>query len=436
MQCGMKDVSTHLRQVCLPNGVRVVVCPMPHIGRAHVSVVFRGGPVHESDATWGLSHLLEHMVFRGSQKRPGSRAISLAADAFGGEIDGATYRDRVVFDTRVDPESIEDALDVLDDMLFEPAFHDLHIEREIVREELLELFDDDGQEIDLENVALRRLFNGELLARTIDGTLAGLEQADEAALRAFHASAYTPNNAVVAVTGPVDVEHVMGAVMRTFGRRARGPGVPRGQAPRKRAFRRRTVGIPADESQTTIRFAFRTPGLTGENRFAYVLLARLLDDGPAARFPSRLIDRDGLAYSLWASTTMFAEAGVFEVEAQVQHAKVERAAGALAAELANVWLEPPEPAELSRLLGRLHRQVRDLWDEPEAMADMLAKCVAFDVPVAPCVIAELAARVTPDMIARAARDTFRPGAGTIVLYGRNSARTLAAVDKAVDRAFM
>ena len=105
----------------------------------------RSGPLCEDDETWGMSHLLEHMVFRGTRKHRSTRAVSLAADDFGGEIGGTTYSDRVVYDTRVDAGSEGAALGLLSEMVAAPRFEGLEIEKDVLREELLEVFNDDGE---------------------------------------------------------------------------------------------------------------------------------------------------------------------------------------------------------------------------------------------------------------------------------------------------
>ncbi|HEY4220429.1 MAG TPA: insulinase family protein, partial [Myxococcota bacterium] len=165
----------------LDNGVRIAVSSVPTRSRAHVFVQLRGGPVHECDDTWGISHLVEHMVFRGTDRHKDVRALTLAADDFGGDVAAATYRDRVVYETRVDPHRLGDAFDLIASMIAAPRFASLTVERGIVEEEISDLFDDDGKDIDAENALFARVFAGHPLARSIEGTPDHLARYDKRA---------------------------------------------------------------------------------------------------------------------------------------------------------------------------------------------------------------------------------------------------------------
>ncbi|MFZ9889195.1 MAG: M16 family metallopeptidase, partial [Myxococcota bacterium] len=219
-----------LQQTRLANGVVVCTARLSHLASSHVCVRHRGGPIHEDDTTWGMSHLLEHMVFRGTRRHKDARAVSLAADDFGGEIDGATWRDRVVYDTRVDAGREPEAIALLCEMLGAPRFEGLAIEKGVLREELLELVNEDGIETDADNLSAQRLFAGHGLARTIEGTVAHLDATDLKSLRRFHRETVGPDHLVVSVAGPVEHAAVVAATARTFGTWSSGrgprPGVP------------------------------------------------------------------------------------------------------------------------------------------------------------------------------------------------------------------
>jgi predicted Zn-dependent peptidase len=242
----------------LPNGVRLVVVPVAHTTRVHVTAQLRGGPVHEDDSTWGYSHLVEHMVFRGTRRHQDVRAVSLAADDFGGEVNAATWHERVAFDTRCDPDRVEDAFDLLAAMLGAPRFMGLNVEREVVLEEIAELFDDDGQEVDADNLAFRRVFAGHGLSRSIEGTPEHLEHATLKSLRAFHKRNYGSENLVVSVAGPVDPAAALRAARRTFGKLPTSPPPPPGTPPAPPARKKAVEVVRTDALQTSVRLCFPT----------------------------------------------------------------------------------------------------------------------------------------------------------------------------------
>lgn len=417
--------------VRLDNGVVLASACLPHVSRSHVVATLRGGPVIEDDETWGLSHVLEHMVFRGARGRPNAHAVSLAADRFGGEIGGATYRDRVVFDTRVDPGREGEAMALLADMLIAPRFEGFHVEKDVLREELVELLDENGQEIDPDNLALRRLFDGHVLARSIEGTLHHVERVDEALLRAFHRSAYQPEHLVVCVVGPGSPSSSQAWAPRTFGRmRGEGP-VLHGRAPRRLPSQRRVDVVRTEASQTSVRICFPCTGLTGPERHVLSVLTRILDDGPASRFQSNLIDGAGLAYALWCGVDFFAERGVLEVGAQVQHDRVGPVVEAVCQELDALRRRPPHSSELARIRARLRRDLRDLRDDPAQLADSIGRGILLGVPFSPWRIEEEYARVTPAQVTAAARHVLRGSDAVLTLVGRPPRRAVQQADSAL-----
>jgi predicted Zn-dependent peptidase len=417
----------------LQNGVRVIVCPLPHLSRAHVVVSLRGGPVHEGDSTWGLSHLVEHMVFRGTRAHADARGVSLAADAFGGDVGAATYRDRVVYDTRVDTDRVKDAFELLSLMMGAPRFEGLNVEREVIEEELTELYDDDGQEVDADNVTFRRVFHGHALARSIEGTLETLRSFDKASLRSFHAAAYGAQNLVVVVAGSVAPRSVVAAARATFGKLAAGVKPPVGEPPKERAKKGRVDVVRTDMSQTAVRLCFPAPGMHSKDRGAVSVLARLLDDGPASRLQAEVVDRAGLAYSLWAYADLYEERGLVEIGSLVRHDRVGRLVESVCTELAKIAAVKPRADELTRTAERFRRDLRDMLDDPSQLADGIAKSAIFGLPFSPEVACREVEAVTGDDVRRAARELLVGAQATLVLVGQPSKKETARATQAVQR---
>lgn len=430
----MNPASTTLSQTRLqrlPNGMHIATVRLPHVSRSHVCIMLRGGPVCEDDESWGLSHVLEHMVFRGTRSYPDSRAVNLAADCFGGEIGGATYRDRVVFDTRVDPGSEEAALLLLNEMLRFPRFEGFDIEKDVLREELFEMVDDDGQEVDPDNLALRRLFNGHVLARSIEGTLATLENFDERTTRDFHRQSYGPEHTVVAIAGPISHRSVQDAAKCIFGSWSLGTGARTGRAPRKMASKRRADVVRTDISQTSVRICFPCDGLMGRDRYPLAMLSRILDDGPASRFQSNLIDSEGLAYALWCAVDLFEERGLIEIGAQVQHDRVGKVVEAICQELRRVRHKKPMSDELARVAARVRRDFRDMRDDPSLMADAVGRGVMVGLPFVPDAIETQMRELRPKHIAHVAQRVFTPANAVLAMVGRPPRREIVRAETAL-----
>lgn len=414
----------------LDNGVRVIAVPRPALSRTHVFVHVRGGPAHEDDDTWGMSHLLEHMLFRGAGRFDDVRALTLFADDFGGDVGAMTYRDRVAFDTRVDPERLRDALGLLADMIAAPRFLGLSVERAIVEEEIADLFDDDGNEIDVENAVAGRILAGHPLARSIEGTPASLRRATRARLRAFHARSYRGGNVVVSVAGPVAPRRVVELARRAFARVPAGAPPPPGVAPRPPRRRDVTV-IPTEASQTQVRLCAPVPGLQSPDAWVAVALARVLDDGPASRLQARVVDAQGLAYAVWAFADQYEERGVLEVGGTVRHDRVEELVRALERELRSMQRQGPLPSELARVRERFRRDARDARDDPAALAEAAGKGTLFARPWHPRRAVEALGAVRRHEVRDLARRSM--GRAHVVLAGSPGRKAVAAARDAVAR---
>jgi predicted Zn-dependent peptidase len=414
----------------LANGVRVLVAPMPARARTHLYVHLHGGPVYEDDKTWGLSHLLEHMVFRGSGRHKDVVGVTRAADDFGGDVGAATYRDRVSFDTRLDADRVNDAFDLVSGILRAPRFSSMRIERAIVAEEIAELVDDDGNQLDAENAVFSRVFPGERLARTIEGIPEQVGRYRESDVRAFHARAYAGRSTVVSVAGPVDAARVIAAAQKTFGRIAEGTALSLGAAPR--APRRTGVElIRLDAAQTTVRVAFRAPGRSSKEARALSVLARILDDGPASRLQQSLVDEQGLAYSVWAFSDPYEEGSVLELGGTVRHDRVGALLRALVRELRVLVKGGVTHGEVRRVAARHARDMREVLDDPAALAEHLGRHALFGARFDPRAAPDELSSVTAREVSALARELLTRDAARLILAGDPTRREVSAARAAV-----
>ncbi len=191
----MHSVSYHR----LSNGLRVVTVHRPHLNRAVVSAVIGVGSRHETAASNGISHFLEHMLFRGTERRPTAAAFNHGVESLGGSLNAATHADYTVFDLTVPPEALEAGCVELGEVFSIPCFSDIAVEKAIVREEILEDLDEDGNDVSADNLAHASVFAGTPLAWSITGTTANVARFTERHLRAHLESFYVARNAVVTV---------------------------------------------------------------------------------------------------------------------------------------------------------------------------------------------------------------------------------------------
>lgn len=296
----------------LPNGLRVVTVELPHLHTGMIAAYVRAGSRHEDPARNGVSHFLEHLFFRGSEGYPEGSAMHALVEDCGGSLNGVTTRDHGYYFSPVHPARIEVPLSVLADMLARPLFKEIEIEREVILEEILDEVDENGRDIDIDNLAKAALFPGHSLGMKIAGSRETVSSLREEDLRAHHERAYGARNMVLACAGPLRHADVVELAEARFGRLRPGrvlSDVPIDGAPRAPQL----VAVEHVESQMELQASFRSPPEEHADFPVLRVIKRLLDDGLASRLQLNLVDRRALAYSVGAGMDGFTDCSVFEV---------------------------------------------------------------------------------------------------------------------------
>lgn len=351
----------------LPNGLRTVVAPRP--GVSTVSVVFgaRAGARFEPIEVNGISHVLEHMMFRGAAKFPSAHAVNLAIEELGGTLDATTHVDFTTYELSLPEESFALGLERFAAVLQAPLFLDLALEKRVLEEELREDLSDDGKDVSVDNLARKLLFGEHGLGRSITGTLVELERITEADLRAYRDRCYVGQNASLAISGAVDPDDVLARVRRTFGFLAPGSRLqdaPPPDAPPSTRF----ASLRDSGSQSDVRLSFRTFGESHPDMMALELLGRVLGEGMASRIQRKLRDELGLAYDCFAGIDPAEDAGALDLGGSVDHAKVPELVRTLHGLVTDVAASAVPEAELARVVSRFVWDLRAMHDDPHGLA--------------------------------------------------------------------
>lgn len=344
----------------LSNGLRAVVVPQPTLHRAHVGMYVRVGSRFETARTNGLSHFLEHMLYRGTSKRPSAHETNLAFERLGGYLYAATHSDFGVFSVTLPPKSLAEACDLFGDVLTDPGFFDIDVEKGIVAEEILEDLDDEGRQVDADNLCRELLFPSHPLGFTITGDEARVRSFDPAMLRAHHRKHYTAENCVLAFSGKVTTEEAR-RVAEAF------VGVPRGPRIVAEPFvntqkKPRLKLVENVTSQTELRVSLRAFSEASEQRAATDMLMRILDDGMSTRLYHRICDAQGLCYDVGAAFDGYEDEGVIDFSAGTQHGRTTKVAREILDLVRELAAHGPTDAELDKARSR------NVWDV-EAMLD-------------------------------------------------------------------
>jgi len=418
---GIIAADAALRRTILPNGLTVLSEHMPGVRSVSFGAWVRAASLHESREIMGVSHLLEHMVFKGTERRS-AHEIALSLEALGGSLDAYTSREHTVYQGRVLDEHLLEAADVIGDIVFHPTLRetDLALERKVILEEIGMVEDTpDDLVFELHN---EQMWGPHPYGYSILGTRGTVQALGVPELRSLHARAYHPGQLVVAATGNVEHEQLLDVLSRT-GWLDAVPGdttalalePPRPESPSTRHVEREgaqthivagTVAVPHGDPE----------------RFPLLLLSMLLGGGMSSRLFQRVREELGLAYSVYTYQSFHADAGMHGVYVATAPETAGAALDAIRRELRTV-VENGLPADeiamgrqqlkgqitlsLESVSSRMYRAASvELYGEPyRTLDDLLALIDAISV----------------EDVSRVAQAFFKPEQMTVVSLGPKAA---------------
>jgi predicted Zn-dependent peptidase len=401
----------------LPNGLSVVLVPMPGVHRAVASLYLRVGSRFESAATNGVSHFLEHMVFRGTRSLASAHDQALAFERLGATLYAATHVDHGIMSVSVPPTNLAPVLSLLGEVAIAPRFSAIEVERGIVREEILEDLDDDGRDIDADNLSRGLIYDDHPLGFTITGSLGSLDRFDEPLLRAHHAKHYTGENAVLCVAGRIgEPDALLARIERAFGAMPRGARVPI-NAPPDGQKRARFSFVENTSSQTDLRLAFRAVSERDAREPAVEMLMRVLDDGMSTRLYERICDRLGLCYDVSGMYEAYEDDGVLDVAAGAAHERAREVTREIFALLRELCDHGPTEEELAKARDRHLWSIEAMLDDAEGVAAFYGLTALAQIARTPGERHEELARVTCADVRDAAQAVFRADRLSMVAVG-------------------
>jgi predicted Zn-dependent peptidase len=402
------------------NGLTVLTERVPSVRSAAVGVWVRTASVHEARAKMGVSHLLEHMVFKGTERRT-AQDIALALESRGGSLDAYTSRDTTAFQARVLDADLPRALDVLTDLVRNPLLReaDLELERNVVLEEISVVEDTpDDQVFDLSS---ERLWPGHPYGYSILGTRESVSALSAADLKQLHARAYFPGNCVIAAAGNLEHERFLEELAR-LGWFDREPGNgrpdPAAVAPVPSAVRGGDERHAKDSAQTHIVFATDAVPYADPRRYAILVLANVFGGGMSSRLFQRVREELGLAYAVYAYSTLYRAVGVVGVYVGTHPKTAERAAATIREEYAKLAREGLAGDALEEAKQQTQGQIVLSLESPSARMYRLAGFPVYGMPYQSVdqALASIAA-LTPEEMLAVAQEFFDPARQTAVWLG-------------------
>jgi predicted Zn-dependent peptidase len=385
------------RLTTLDSGVRIVTEAMPSVRSVSLGFWIGTGSRAESESEAGLSHLLEHLLFKGSSKYS-SLEIDQTFDGMGAELNAGTGKETTSVYARVIDEHVPKALDVICDMVFRPSLDEIESERAVILEEIA-MYEDDPQAkvFDLLGTAI---FAGHPLGRSIIGYAPVIADTPVEEIAAFHSSRYTPGNVVIAAAGAVDHDQLVELALE----RLQGvSGSPAGltlaapQAPTMAEARRRF------ERKDTEQFhvCMGGPGLSrhDERRFALRVLDTIFGGTSSSRLFQEVRERYGLAYSVYSFTSAYQDSGEVGLYVGTRPDNVAEALKVVGGELEKLADAPATVDELERAKENLKGRVLLALESTGARMSRLGSELLAQAPLLTLdeVVAGIDAVTLPDL---------------------------------------
>lgn len=402
----MKRSTRKVEQTVLPNGLVVMTEAMPHVRSVSVGIWIRTGARNEPEEWNGISHFIEHMVFKGTGRRS-AEDIAREVDRVGGMLDAFTAKEMVCFNTRVLDEHLGTAFDVLADMVVDPQFPGEEIGREqsVIFEEI-RMFEDNPEDL-VHEMFSKTFWGPHPLGRPILGTRESVKRFDQATLFNWFRRWYVPNNMLITAAGHLSHQQLLDLVVPRFGGRVRGEHrrsdlVP---VPRSKIVSRSKREL----EQVHVCVGMPSCSLTDPRRYAVAVLNNMLGSGMSSRLFQNIREKQGLAYSVFSEANHYRDSGLFCVYAGTSLKNLEQLLASVTAEFRNLRETPVSREELLRSKANLKGATLLAHESSAArMGDLARQYLYFGRYIPPEEHIRRMEALTREEVQKMACEVFRP----------------------------
>jgi predicted Zn-dependent peptidase len=419
----MKLKHGELRNIteALPNGMTVVTIEMPHFHTMEMALLVRAGLRFENKQNNGISHFLEHMLYRGNAKYTDSLSLNREFETVGRELRASTLCEYTCFAFSPHTSKINRAVELFADFFSEPTFPQIDLEREIILEECQEELNEKGENIDIDNVACRLLYHGTPLSMPTIGTESTIKSIDKEMLREYFDTYYHAGNMVFVGAGPVVHEEFFDLVKEYFSKIPdKGDGVSTDHFLESLSEDQKTPALAFQydsDSQIQLQLCFRSVSYNHPDYFPLCLIGRIFDDGFSSRLQRALREDRGLVYSVDCRITSFSDTGTVDFDVNVRPEKVCEVSTILMDEIKKLLETGPSQDELNFVKQRYFFELDVDQDDPckqisrYGFSHLYSKVISAEQEWA------LVENITREQIINVARKIFVPEKLNLVIVG-------------------
>jgi predicted Zn-dependent peptidase len=412
----------------LDSGERVISERLDHVRSAAVGYWIGAGSRDEEPAEAGVTHFIEHLLFKGSD-RFNALEIAEIFDGLGGELNAATSREHTLVYARIPDHHLETAVDVMSDMVFAPAFAELDSEREVVLEEIA-MYDDAPQEL-VHDLIAEAVFGDHPLGRPVIGTADVISSVPREAIARYHDTMYVPGNIVVAAAGNIEHDQVVELVSRALERRGSSasnevnvrPALVQAPPPQLR-FQQK------DTEQYHVCLA--APGISRSDRrrFAASLLDAILGGSASSRLFQEIREKRGMAYAVYSFVSQYTDTGQIGIYLGTREDNLADALTIAAEQIADISGGNLPARELERAKENIKGRVLLSMESTSTRMNRLGKSLITDSELLSVdrIVAEIDA-VDAESVCELAATLLAPERLSAACIGPSQERFVAALER-------
>jgi len=406
----------NLRRTVLPNGLIVLTERMEHLRSVAMGVWIKSGSRCEMPEVNGISHFVEHMLFKGTKSRTAQR-IAREMDSIGGNLDAFTSKETICFNVKSLADHVPIALDVLTDLVLNPVFATPDIERErgVILEEIK--IDEDNPDVLVHELFTQSFWKGHPLGKPILGTTDTVVRLGQEQLFGYHCDRFHGGNMVFSAAGNLDHDEFTAAVAAKFSTLAGGAALGEQSAPEPSA--RIIMRNKKSLEQVQICMGVPAPAITDEKRYATLILNTVLGGGMSSRLFQTIREERGLAYSVYSDLSPYRDTGNLCVYAGTSAAKALQVIDLVLAEFRSLKESPVGEEELTRAKDQVKGNILlGLESSNSRMANLARQEMYFHKFFPPEEIIARLEEVDAAQVQAMAQRLFEPERIAVTLLGR------------------
>ncbi len=405
-----------IQRATLPNGIRIVTEAMPYVRSVSLGVWIGSGSRIEHGPENGISHFIEHMVFKGTKHRS-AEDIARSVDSIGGGLDAFTSKELVSFNTKVLDEHLPLAFDVLADLVLNPLFRDDDIEKEksVILEEIK--MEADQPEFVLHEAFISNFWKGHGLGKPILGTKETVKKFGREMLFDYYNRIYSPKNILVTAAGNLEHDRIVELIREKFDGLGERGTLPNDSIPKSHAH----IVLKKKESLEQVHIALGVPAypLAHEARFPLYVLNTVLGGGMSSRLFQNIREKQGLAYAVYSELNLFSDTGCLTVYAGTAAETARQVIDCVIEEFRHLKDESIGEDELQRAKDHLKGSLMlSLESTSSRMSNLARQELYFDRFMSLDEMLESIAAVTRDQVQRTAQEFFQTGNIALAMLGR------------------